>query len=268
MACEGQVTSNHVLQYAAPDQLAMASSRSSRAPAASRGLLDDDPAVGERAQAERHRRPLRADHPSQRVVRQRRRDQHAVGPDFAPALGQAPEQRRQPVLDARDLRDGLVQERPVGLLGGRAIQAPADARPRAPALRTRSSSSASRDGCSAVKVQPAGTTGAAVANRRSRRAVQARERAEELEFAGRMPLIKNLPRAGHDARVLRQRAARTGRRRARPRRTSTSALLPLRLREVATQVGIDFEQSLRRHGGGNLNQKAAGSGLRLEISGG
>ena len=66
------------------------------------------------AQRGRHRRPARADHAGQRAVREPQRDEHAARRDAAPALGQAPHQRQQPVVHAREVGDRLHDDEPLG----------------------------------------------------------------------------------------------------------------------------------------------------------
>ena len=45
-------------------------------------------------------------------------DEHAAGDHAAPALGQAPQQRQQPVVDAREVRDRLHDHEPLGAARG------------------------------------------------------------------------------------------------------------------------------------------------------
>ena len=59
----------------------------------------------------------------------RRRHEHAAGDHAAPALGQAPQQRQQPVVDAREVRDGLHHHEPLGAARGALDERGEDLRP-------------------------------------------------------------------------------------------------------------------------------------------
>ena len=77
----------------------------------------------------RHRRAAGADHPRERPVRQPQPDEHAAGHHAAPALGQAPQQREQPLVDARQVRDRLHHDEPLGPAGGALDEAGEHLRP-------------------------------------------------------------------------------------------------------------------------------------------
>ena len=66
----------------------------------------------------RDRRAAGADHAGERAVREAQRDEHAAGHHAAPALGQAPQQRQQAVVDAGEVRDRLHHDEPLGAAGG------------------------------------------------------------------------------------------------------------------------------------------------------
>ena len=75
------------------------------------------------------RRAARADHAGERAVRQAQRDDDAVGRDAAPALGQAPQQRKQAVIHAREVRDRLHDDEPLRATGGPLDERGEDLRP-------------------------------------------------------------------------------------------------------------------------------------------
>ena len=64
-------------------------------------------ALGELGERGRDGRAAGADELAEDPVGQRQRHDHAVAGDAAPALGEMPEQRLQPAVDARELRDRL-----------------------------------------------------------------------------------------------------------------------------------------------------------------
>ena len=70
------------------------------------------------AQGGRDGGPARADHAGERPVREPQRDEHAVRDHAAPALGEAPQEREQAVVHAREVRDGLHHDEPLGAPGG------------------------------------------------------------------------------------------------------------------------------------------------------
>ncbi|CAA9521112.1 MAG: hypothetical protein AVDCRST_MAG30-3048, partial [uncultured Solirubrobacteraceae bacterium] len=71
-----------------------------------------------------------ADHAGEGPVRQPQADPHALGGDAAPALGEVPEQREQPVVDAGEMGDGLQDHETVGPAGGAVDEAGDDLGPR------------------------------------------------------------------------------------------------------------------------------------------
>ena len=89
-----------------------------------------DRAAGDQlTQPRRHRRAAGADHPGERAVREPQRDDDAVRHHAAPALGQAPEQGEQAVVDARQVRDRLQHDEPLGAAAGAVEQRREDLRP-------------------------------------------------------------------------------------------------------------------------------------------
>ena len=64
-------------------------------------------ALGELGDGGRDRRAARADELSQHAVRERQRHEHAVARHAPPAVGEMPEQREDPAVDAVELRDRL-----------------------------------------------------------------------------------------------------------------------------------------------------------------
>ena len=74
-------------------------------------------------------RATRADHAGQRAVREAQAHDHATGRDAAPALGQAPQQREQTVVHAREVGDGLHDHEPFGAAGGPLDERREDLRP-------------------------------------------------------------------------------------------------------------------------------------------
>ncbi len=97
-------------------------------PAAVRAALDR--AAGDQL-AERggDRRPAGADHPGERAVRQPEADEHAVGHHAPPALGEAPQQGQQPVVDTREVSDRLHHHQPLGAPRGALHERGEDLRP-------------------------------------------------------------------------------------------------------------------------------------------
>jgi hypothetical protein len=62
-------------------------------------------------------------------VREPQRDEHAARRDAAPALGQAPHERQQPIVDAREVRDRLHDDEALGAPRGPLDQRGEDLRP-------------------------------------------------------------------------------------------------------------------------------------------
>jgi Pyridine nucleotide-disulphide oxidoreductase/Reductase C-terminal len=75
------------------------------------------------------RRAAGADHPGQRAVRQAQVDEHAVRHHAAPALGEAPQQREQAVVDAGEVTDRLHDHQPLGAAGRALDELGEDLRP-------------------------------------------------------------------------------------------------------------------------------------------
>ena len=102
------------------------SPRSSQPPSGRRSISSRAISWPERR---RDRRAAGADHAGERAVREPQADEHAAGHDAAPALGQAPQQRQQPVVDARQVRDRLHDHEPLGAARGALHQRGEDLRP-------------------------------------------------------------------------------------------------------------------------------------------
>ena len=87
------------------------------------------------AERGRHRRPAGADQLAEPLVRERQRDDDAVGRDAAEARREVPQQRVQAPLDAGQLRDRLRDREPVGALVGAVQQHRGELRPARQQLR-------------------------------------------------------------------------------------------------------------------------------------
>ena len=70
-----------------------------------------------------------ADHAGERAVRKAQRDDDAVGRHAAPALRQAPQQCKQPVIHAREVGDRLHHDEPLRTAGGALDERGEDLRP-------------------------------------------------------------------------------------------------------------------------------------------
>ena len=74
-------------------------------------------------------RPTRADHAGERAVRKAQRDDDAVGRHAPPALRQAPQQCKQPVIHAREVGDRLHDDEPLRTARGTLDERGEDLRP-------------------------------------------------------------------------------------------------------------------------------------------